>query len=92
MVPGRTAGVPEWLDLIKQEFESLSHEAMVVKAQRDECEHKSTCTKNGLDMFLLGSYFIWSYSCPTDFERHDGCNCGDEVSAASATDEPEGLG
>lgn len=42
MVPGRTAGVPEWLDLIKQEFESLSHEAMVTKAQRDECEHKST--------------------------------------------------
>jgi len=41
MVPGRSAGVPEWLDLIKQEFESLSHEAMVAKAQRDECEHKS---------------------------------------------------
>ncbi|KAG0095866.1 general transcription repressor, partial [Podila epicladia] len=40
MVPGRTAGVPEWLDLIKQEFESLSHETMVAKAQRDECEHK----------------------------------------------------
>lgn len=43
MVPGRTSGLPEWLDLIKQEFESLSHEAMVAKAQRDECEHKSTC-------------------------------------------------
>lgn len=42
MVPGRTSGLPEWLDLIKQEFESLSHEAMVAKAQRDECEHKST--------------------------------------------------
>ena len=41
MVPGRSAGVPEWLDLIKQEFDSLSHEAMVAKAQRDECEHKS---------------------------------------------------
>ncbi|KAG0055956.1 general transcription repressor [Gryganskiella cystojenkinii] len=40
MVPGRSAGVPEWLDLIKQEFESLSHEAMLAKAQRDECEHK----------------------------------------------------
>ena len=39
--PGRTTGVPEWLDMIKQEFESLSHEAMIAKAQRDECEHKS---------------------------------------------------
>lgn len=44
MVPGRSAGVPEWLDLIKQEFESLGHEAMVAKAQRDECEHKSMYT------------------------------------------------
>jgi hypothetical protein len=41
MVPGRSAGVPEWLDLIKQEFDTLGHEAMVAKAQREECEHKS---------------------------------------------------
>ncbi|GJJ77897.1 general transcriptional corepressor TUP1 [Entomortierella parvispora] len=51
MVPGRSAGVPEWLDLIKQEFDSLSHEAMVAKAQRDECEHKINSQIQEMDAF-----------------------------------------
>ncbi|KAG0056525.1 general transcription repressor [Gryganskiella cystojenkinii] len=51
MVPGRSAGVPEWLDLIKQEFDSLSHEAMVAKAQRDECEHKINQQIQEMDAF-----------------------------------------
>ncbi|KAF9145281.1 proteinral transcription repressor [Mortierella sp. GBA39] len=51
MVPGRSAGVPEWLDLIKQEFESLGHEAMVAKAQRDECEHKINNQIREMDVF-----------------------------------------
>lgn len=41
MVPGRSAGVPEWLDMIKQEFESLSHEVAAANVQREEYEHKS---------------------------------------------------
>ncbi|KAG0205151.1 general transcription repressor, partial [Mortierella sp. NVP41] len=51
MVPGRSASVPEWLDLIKQEFESLGHEAMVAKAQRDECEHKINNQIREMDVF-----------------------------------------
>ncbi|KAG0212041.1 general transcription repressor [Mortierella sp. GBA30] len=56
MVPGRSAGIPEWLDLIKQEFESLSHEAMVVKAQRDECEHKINSQIQEMDAFRRTLY------------------------------------
>ncbi|KAG0367546.1 general transcription repressor [Gamsiella multidivaricata] len=56
MVPGRSAGVPEWLDLIKQEFESLSHEAMVAKAQRDECEHKINSQIQEMDAFRRTLY------------------------------------
>ncbi|KAG0230306.1 general transcription repressor [Actinomortierella wolfii] len=56
MVPGRSAGVPEWLDLIKQEFENLSHEAMVAKAQRDECEHKLNAQIQEMDAFRRTLY------------------------------------
>jgi glucose repression regulatory protein TUP1 len=41
MVPGRSAGVPEWLDLIKQEFDNLNHEVNTARAKREDCEHKS---------------------------------------------------
>ncbi|KAI8600732.1 WD40-repeat-containing domain protein [Dissophora ornata] len=54
--PGRTTGVPEWLDMIKQEFESLSHEAMVAKAQRDECEHKINSQVQEMDAFRRALY------------------------------------
>lgn len=75
MVPGRSAGVPEWLDLIKQEFDSISHEAMVAKAQRDECEHKSKLNVVSffdiLDVFFLFALFVrilrmWTCSKITD--------------------------
>ncbi|KAG9325061.1 hypothetical protein KVV02_008533 [Mortierella alpina] len=56
MVPGRSAGVPEWLDLIKQEFDSLSHEAMVAKAQRDECEHKINNQIQEMEAFRRALY------------------------------------
>ncbi|KAF9312734.1 general transcription repressor [Podila horticola] len=56
MVPGRSAGVPEWLDLIKQEFDSLSHETMVAKAQRDECEHKINSQIQEMDAFRRALY------------------------------------
>ncbi|KAF9951542.1 general transcription repressor [Mortierella alpina] len=56
MVPGRSAGVPEWMDLIKQEFESLSHEVMVAKAQRDECEHKINSQIQEMDVFRKAMY------------------------------------
>ncbi|KAF9082441.1 proteinral transcription repressor [Mortierella sp. AD031] len=56
MVPGRSSGLPEWLDLIKQEFESLSHEAMVAKAQRDECEHKINSQIQEMDAFKRTLY------------------------------------
>ncbi|KAF8968665.1 proteinral transcription repressor [Entomortierella lignicola] len=56
MVPGRSAGVPEWLDLIKQEFENLSHETMVAKSQRDECEHRINSQIQEMDAFRRALY------------------------------------
>ncbi|KAF9400605.1 general transcription repressor, partial [Podila epigama] len=56
MVPGRTSGIPEWLDLIRQEFDTLSHEAMVVKAQRDECEHKINNQLQEMEAFRRALY------------------------------------
>jgi glucose repression regulatory protein TUP1 len=41
MVPGRSAGVLEWLDMIKQEYENLSHEVAAANVQKEEYEHKS---------------------------------------------------
>jgi glucose repression regulatory protein TUP1 len=49
MVPGRSSGVPEWLDMIKQEFESLGHEVAATNVQKEEYEHKS--------MSCAGSHF-----------------------------------
>ncbi|KAF9980076.1 hypothetical protein BGZ65_005587, partial [Modicella reniformis] len=51
MVPGRSAGVPEWLDMIKQEFESLSHEFMAAKAQREEYESKINNQVQEMEIF-----------------------------------------
>ncbi|KAF8973418.1 proteinral transcription repressor [Entomortierella lignicola] len=56
MVPGRSAGVHEWLDMIKQEFDNLSHEAMVAKAQRDECEHRINNQLQEMDAFRRTLY------------------------------------
>ena len=77
MVPGRSAGVPEWLDLIKQEFETLSHEAMIVKAQRDECEHRSKffffCIRSKpSDIMLLTAQILIFYHFRRSKKRKKG--------------------
>ncbi|KAG0243326.1 general transcription repressor, partial [Mortierella sp. GBA43] len=51
MVPGRSAGVPEWLDMIKQEFETLSHEVAAANAQKEEYEHKISSQITEMDAF-----------------------------------------
>ncbi|KAG0000013.1 general transcription repressor, partial [Entomortierella chlamydospora] len=56
MVPGRSASVPEWLDMIRQEFDNLNHETMVAKAQRDECEHRINSQAQEMDAFRRTLY------------------------------------
>ncbi|KAF9918150.1 general transcription repressor [Lobosporangium transversale] len=56
MVPGRSTGVPEWLDMIKQEFENLNHEVIVAKVQRDDYEQKINSQIQEMDAFRRTLY------------------------------------
>lgn len=39
-VPGTTSRLGELLDIVKQEFDSISSNGVMIKEQRDEYEHK----------------------------------------------------
>ncbi|KAF9353267.1 general transcription repressor [Mortierella sp. NVP85] len=56
MVPGRSAGVPEWLDLIKQEFDNLNHEVNTARAKREDCEHKINSQIQEMEGFRRALY------------------------------------